>query len=49
MKKNNMQDCIYYKYYLKIKFFIFKNKVHLYKRLKKNINESENISQKLNT
>jgi len=36
-----MQGCTYYKYYLKIIFFIFKNKIHLYKRLKKIINESE--------
>jgi hypothetical protein len=37
--KNIMQGCIYKKYYLKIIFFILKNKVHPYKRLKKIINE----------
>jgi hypothetical protein len=30
-----MQDCTYYKYYLKIIFLFKKNKVHPYKRLKK--------------
>jgi hypothetical protein len=30
-KKNIMQGCTCYKYYLKIKVFILKNKVNLYK------------------
>ena len=38
--KKTMQSCIYYKYYIKIFFFILKNKVHLYKRLKKIIDKS---------
>jgi hypothetical protein len=46
MEENIIQDYIYYKYYLKIKFFIFKNKVHPYK--KKIMDESEN-SLDLNT
>jgi hypothetical protein len=29
-----MQGCAYYKYYLKNKIFIFKNKFHPYKRKK---------------
>ena len=32
MEENIIQDYTYYKYYLKIKFFIFKNKVHPYKK-----------------
>jgi hypothetical protein len=39
-EKKTMQSCIYYKYYIKIIFFILKNKVHLYKRLKKFIDKS---------
>jgi len=34
MEENIIQDYTYYKYYLKIKFFIFKNKVHPYKKKK---------------
>jgi hypothetical protein len=36
-----MQGCTYYKYYLEIKKNIFKNQVHIYKILKKIIDESE--------
>jgi hypothetical protein len=41
-KKNIMQGCIYYK------ICFSKNKVHLYKRYKKIIDESEKFLQKLN-
>jgi hypothetical protein len=38
-----MQGCTYKKYYLKINFFIFKNKFHPYKRLKKNLDKSKKL------
>ena len=40
-----MQGCIYYKNYLI--FFILKNKVHLYKRLKKNYIQINKIASKI--
>ena len=39
MEKNIMQYCTYQKYYMKIIFFILKNKVHPSKKLKKYIDE----------
>jgi hypothetical protein len=40
LKKNIMQGNTYQKYYMKINIFIFKNKVLVYKNIKKNIDES---------
>jgi len=42
-----MQCCIYYKYYMKIKKIILKNKVHLYKRLKIKLWMNRKISSKI--
>jgi hypothetical protein len=36
-----MQGNTYQKYYMKINIFIFKNKVLVYKNIKKNIDESK--------
>jgi len=44
-KLNTIQGYTYYKYYMKMNFFILKNKVHLFKR-KKLIDESKKISSK---
>ena len=37
-----MQDLTYYKYYLKIIFFIFKNKIHLFKDVLKSQRKDNN-------
>ena len=42
-----MLGCTYLKYYLKKTFFILKNKVYIYIKDKKKIDESENKSSKI--
>ena len=44
-----MQDLTYYKYYLKIFFFIFKNKIHLFKDVLKSqkTDNNQNINKKI--